>query len=183
MPIESIYFGGNNRLILKVRREGSHDDRVYLFDINQRKIVGGTMRSSNDGGNGSGSEGSPNDNATPAGTPEGISVQGGVKYVHWSPNMQYCALVGKHNMVLVDKNFHLVQSFHDSIRVKSGCWDVNNVFIYSTLSHVKYAMVNGDTGIIHSLPETVYLLAVQKGFLYYIDRDSVVHKQRLNTTE
>lgn len=32
---------------------------------------------------------------------------------------------------------------HETIRVKSCAWDDNGLFVYTTLSHIKYALVNG----------------------------------------
>ena len=34
-------------------------------------------------------------------------------------------------------------TIHENIRVKSGTWDENNVFIYTTTNHIKYAITNG----------------------------------------
>ena len=32
---------------------------------------------------------------------------------------------------------------HETVRIKSGAWDESGVFIYTTLSHIKYALLNG----------------------------------------
>ena len=94
------------------------------------------------------------------------------------------ALIAKHFLVLCDKNLEVMHTLHENIRIKSGAWDAQtNVFIYATLSHVKYLLLNGDSGIIHSLQQTIYIQAVQKQHLYYVDRDLEVHKMRLNCTE
>mmetsp|Transcript_23313 Transcript_23313/g.51496 ORF Transcript_23313/g.51496 Transcript_23313/m.51496 type:complete len:1215 (-) Transcript_23313:268-3912(-) len=112
-----------------------------------------------------------------------VSVPGGVRYVVWSQNMQYVALMSKHNILLAGKNLEYFHSFHEHIRVKSGVWDENGVFVYATLSHVKYCLTNGDGGVIHSLQNPIYISRVHKHQMYYIDRDQVVNKQRLNCTE
>ena len=57
------------------------------------------------------------------------------------------------------------------------------MFVYATLSHVKYCLLSGDSGIIHSLPDVVYIASVQKQCMYYLDRSVEIHKQRLNCTE
>lgn len=39
-----------------------------------------------------------------------------------------------------------------------GTWAFSSgAFVYSTLSHVKYLLLNGDRGIIHCLNEPVYI--------------------------
>lgn len=110
-------------------------------------------------------------------------VPGGVRYVIWSQNGQYVACMSKHNVLMAGKNLEYCHSFHENIRVKSGAWDENGVFVYSTLSHVKYCLPNGDNGIIHSLQSPIYIVRVHKQFMYYIDREQTVQKQRLNCTE
>mmetsp|Transcript_113163 Transcript_113163/g.359656 ORF Transcript_113163/g.359656 Transcript_113163/m.359656 type:complete len:1221 (+) Transcript_113163:191-3853(+) len=112
-----------------------------------------------------------------------VAIPGGVRYVSWSPNGQYVAFMSKHNVVLAGKNLEYHHSFHENIRIKSGCWDENGVFIYSTLSHVKYCLLNGDSGIIHSLQSPVYIVRVHKQFLHFIDREQTVNKMRLNSNE
>ena len=32
---------------------------------------------------------------------------------------------------------------HENVRVKSGAWDENGVFIYTTSNHIKYTLTNG----------------------------------------
>ncbi len=39
-----------------------------------------------------------------------------------------------------------------TVRLKGGCWDAAKpVFIYTTLNHVKYLLLNGDRGIVRGL--------------------------------
>eukprot|EP00933_Yihiella_yeosuensis_P037936 TRINITY_DN31926_c0_g1_i1.p1 TRINITY_DN31926_c0_g1~~TRINITY_DN31926_c0_g1_i1.p1 ORF type:complete len:1231 (+),score=309.08 TRINITY_DN31926_c0_g1_i1:52-3744(+) len=112
-----------------------------------------------------------------------VSVPGGVRYVTWSQNGAYVAFMSKHNVLLAGKNLEYYHSFHENIRVKSGAWDENGVFVYATLSHVKYCLPNGDSGIIHSLQNPIYIVRVHKQNLYYVDREQKVVKQRLNCSE
>ena len=39
---------------------------------------------------------------------------------------------------------------HETIRIKSGAWDGNDLFVFSTLNHIKYLLVTGDHGIIRT---------------------------------
>jgi len=93
------------------------------------------------------------------------------------------AFMSKYNILMTGKNLEYFHSLHENIRVKSGAWDEHGVFVYSTLSHVKYCLPNGDNGIIHSLQTPIYIIRVNKQFMHYIDRENVVQKQRLNCTE
>mmetsp|Transcript_20482 Transcript_20482/g.45185 ORF Transcript_20482/g.45185 Transcript_20482/m.45185 type:complete len:1235 (-) Transcript_20482:65-3769(-) len=112
-----------------------------------------------------------------------VAVPGGVRYVVWAPSGHYVAFMSKHNVLMAGKNLEYLHCFHENIRVKSGAWDENGVFIYTTLSHVKYCLPNGDSGIIHSLSQPLYIVRVHKQHMYYIDRENNINKQRLNCSE
>jgi coatomer protein complex subunit alpha (xenin) len=67
----------------------------------------------------------------------------GVKYVSWSADGQYAALLSKHNVMIVTKTLEQVSTLHETIRIKSATWDDAGVLLYSTLNHVKYSLLNG----------------------------------------
>lgn len=67
----------------------------------------------------------------------------GVKYVVWSSDNAYAALLSKHNVTIVKKNLEQVSTLHETIRIKSAAWDDSGVLLYSTLNHVKYTLLNG----------------------------------------
>jgi coatomer protein complex subunit alpha (xenin) len=67
----------------------------------------------------------------------------GVKYVVWSNDGLYAALLSKHNVTIVTKSLEQVSTLHETIRIKSATWDDAGVLLYSTLNHVKYSLLNG----------------------------------------
>lgn len=71
-----------------------------------------------------------------------LSVSG-VKYVVWSNDGLYVALLSKHNVTIATKSLEHVSTLHETIRIKSACWDDSGVLLYSTLNHVKYSLLNG----------------------------------------
>lgn len=71
-----------------------------------------------------------------------LSVSG-VKYVVWSNDGHYAALLSKHNVTIVTKSLEQVSTLHETIRIKSATWDDAGVLLYSTLNHVKYSLLNG----------------------------------------
>ena len=71
-----------------------------------------------------------------------LSVSG-VKYVIWSGDGLYAALLSKHNVTIVTKSLEQVSSLHETIRIKSAAWDDAGVLLYSTLNHIKYTLLNG----------------------------------------
>ncbi|XP_020096558.1 coatomer subunit alpha-3-like [Ananas comosus] len=94
-----------------------------------------------------------------------------VKYVVWSSDMESVALLSKHAIVITNKKLVHRCTLHETIRVKSGAWDENGVFIYTTLNHIKYCLPNGDSGIIKTLDVPIYLTRVSGNVIYCLDRD------------
>ena len=66
-----------------------------------------------------------------------------VKYVTWSPDMNSLTLLGKHTILIVNKQLEQQCIIHETIRIKSGIWTKDGIFMYSTLNHIKYALANG----------------------------------------
>ena len=67
----------------------------------------------------------------------------GVKYVSWSSDGLYAALLSKHNVTIVNKSIEQISTLHETIRIKSAAWDDAGVLLYSTLNHIKYTLLNG----------------------------------------
>ncbi|KAH8829364.1 coatomer subunit alpha-2 [Flagelloscypha sp. PMI_526] len=93
-----------------------------------------------------------------------------VKYVVWSVDSQWVALMSKHTITIATKNFSKNSQIHETIRIKSGAWDDSGVFIYSTLNHVKYCLSNGDHGVICTLDNPVYLTRIKGRTAHCLDR-------------
>lgn len=111
-----------------------------------------------------------------------ISVNN-VKYVSWSSNGQYLALLSKHTITIADKDLKLITSMHETIRIKSAAWDDTGVLLYSTLNHIKYTLLNGDNGIIKTLENTLYITKVQGNLIYCLNRQGQVETITIDPTE
>ncbi|KAB5533560.1 coatomer WD associated region-domain-containing protein [Coniochaeta sp. 2T2.1] len=107
----------------------------------------------------------------------------GVKYVVWSNDGLYAALLSKHNVTIVTKNLEQVSTLHETIRIKSATWDDAGVLLYSTLNHVKYTLLNGDNGIVRTLDQTVYLVRVKGRNVYCLDRAAKPKILQVDPTE
>lgn len=77
----------------------------------------------------------------------------------------------------------LVSQIHETIRIKSATWDDNGVLIYCTLNHIKYALPQGDNGIIRTLDQPIYLTRIKGKKLYALDRDGKVREIVIDPTE
>ncbi|OBT79472.1 coatomer protein complex, subunit alpha [Pseudogymnoascus sp. 05NY08] len=107
----------------------------------------------------------------------------GVKYVVWSNDGAYAALLSKHNVTIVTKTLEQVSTLHETIRIKSATWDDAGVLLYSTLNHIKYTLLNGDNGIVRTLDQTVYLVRVKARTVYCLDRNGRPKVLNIDPTE
>lgn len=107
----------------------------------------------------------------------------GVKYVVWSNDGLHAALLSKHNVTIVNKSLEQISTLHETIRIKSACWDDAGVLLYSTLNHIKYSLMNGDNGIVRTLEHTVYLVRVKGRTVYCLDRSAKPMTITIDPTE
>ncbi|PIN21684.1 Vesicle coat complex COPI, alpha subunit [Handroanthus impetiginosus] len=106
-----------------------------------------------------------------------------VRYVVWSQDMESVALLSKHSIVIADKKLVHRCTLHETIRVKSGAWDDNGVFIYTTLTHIKYCLPNGDSGIIKTLDVPVYVTKIYGNTIFCLERDGKNRPIIIDSTE
>ena len=152
--IDAIYDGGaSGRLSLRA------EDRAVLFEVQSRRVLGEIT------------------------APK-------MKHVHWSPDGSKVALVCKYGIVIADRQLEQLCSISDNVRIKSGAWDVSptggtksNLFLYTTLNHVKYCLPSGDTGTIRTLDQPLYAMRAMKDQLFCLDREARARVISIDTTE
>lgn len=106
-----------------------------------------------------------------------------VKYVVWSLDGSMVALLSKHTITLANKTLSSSSLIHETIRIKSAAWDDAGVLIYSTLNHIKYALPQGDSGIIKTLEQPVYLTRVRGKVVSALDRSAKPLNINIDPTE
>ncbi|RWS28728.1 coatomer subunit alpha-like protein [Leptotrombidium deliense] len=94
-----------------------------------------------------------------------------VKYVVWNNEMTHVALLSKHQIVICNRRMDTLCFINETTRVKSGIWDKSGVFIYTTSNHIKYALTNGDYGIIRTLDLPIYLFHISNTQVFCLDRE------------
>uniref|UniRef100_A0A336MCE9 Coatomer subunit alpha n=1 Tax=Culicoides sonorensis TaxID=179676 RepID=A0A336MCE9_CULSO len=105
------------------------------------------------------------------------------KYVVWSADMSHVALLAKHVLMICNRKLEILCSIHESTRVKSGAWDDSGVFIYTTSTHIKYAIVDGEYGIIRTLDLPIYITRVKGSQVFCLDRELKTRVLNIDTTE
>ena len=73
-----------------------------------------------------------------------------VKYVVWSSDMSLVAMLSKHAIVIANRKLGQAVTVHDH-QGQVRRVDDSGVFVYTMLNHIKYALPNGDSGIIRTL--------------------------------
>mmetsp|Transcript_1815 Transcript_1815/g.6642 ORF Transcript_1815/g.6642 Transcript_1815/m.6642 type:complete len:1252 (+) Transcript_1815:70-3825(+) len=106
-----------------------------------------------------------------------------IKYCVWSSDSSMVALLSKHAIVIANRKLQHACTVHETIRVKSGAWDDYGVFVYTTLNHIKYALPNGDSGIIRTLDVPVYINKVFGNTVFCLDRDGKNRQIQIDTSE
>ena len=152
--VDGIYDGGaSGRLILRA------DDRAILFEVQSRRVL--------------------NEVTAPK-----------MKNVIWSPDGSKCAILCKFGVIITDRQLEQLCCTTDTVRIKSGAWDnsatggtANEIFVYTTLHHVKYCLATGDTGTIRTLDNPIYAQMVMKDQLFCLDREARAKVVSIDTTE
>lgn len=152
--VDVLYDGGaSGRVLLRA------DDRAILFEVQSRRVLGEIT------------------------APK-------IKSVVWSPDGSKVAIVCKYGIVIADRQLEQLCSISDNVRIKSGAWDASptgdtasNLFVYTTLNHIKYCLPSGDTGTIRTLDAPVYAVRAIKDQLFCLDREARARIIAIDTTE
>ncbi|KAJ8876168.1 hypothetical protein PR048_024077 [Dryococelus australis] len=105
------------------------------------------------------------------------------RYVVWSSDMSHVALLAKHTVNICNRRLDSLCSIHENTRVKSGTWDDSGVFIYTTSNHIKYAISNGDHGIIRTLDLPIYVTRIKSNQVFCLDRECKPRILNIDPTE
>ncbi|XP_052228436.1 coatomer subunit alpha-like [Dreissena polymorpha] len=106
-----------------------------------------------------------------------------VKFVIWSGDMSHVALISKHVITICNRKLESLCSIHENIKVKSGSWEESGVFVYTTSNHIKYALNNGDHGIIRTLDLPIYITRIKGNNVFCLDREGRPRVMAIDPTE
>ena len=111
-------------------------------------------------------------------------VQAGkVKYIFWNADRSLVALMSKNGITICDKSLNVKCTVTEAVRVKSGQFDENNIFVYTTSNHINYCLDTGDHGMIMTLDNPMYVSKVHRSTMYCLDRDCSTRAIKLDMTE
>jgi len=151
---DGLFFGGQSgNVILK------SEDRVVLFDTQAQRVI--------------------------------TEVQArNVKFAFWNKDFSMIAFITKkqtnssNELKICNKQFEQLCIIRESVKLKSGAWDAHkSIFIYTTLNHIKYALANGDKGILRCIDTPIYVTKVVGNTLYCLDREGKSKTIEIDLTE
>ena len=108
-----------------------------------------------------------------------------VKYVQWSKTHKYVALVSKFLLYVCDSNLTELCMIAETAKIKSVQWDgtKSGVLIYTTSTHIKFLLPNGDNGIIRTLDVPIYMIQINDSSMSCLDRELKIKSISLDSTE
>ena len=92
------------------------------------------------------------------------------------------ALLSKHAIIIADGKLKNSTTIHETIRVKSAAWSDTGVLIYTTLNHIKYCLPHGDSGIVRTLENPVYVVSVVGDVIHALDREGKTATIKVRST-
>ena len=107
-----------------------------------------------------------------------------VKRVQWTPQFTHCVVITKTQIMIVDKNLKVINSQKESSKIKSGCFDELNSYVYSTSTHIKYMFLDGKTtGTFRSIDEPVYVAFFMKNSIFAVTRQGEMEIYTVDNTD
>lgn len=73
------------------------------------------------------------------------------------------AIMTKMGILITSQDLQKVTSIKEKFPVKSAFWESDRLLFYTTTNHLKYAFMNGETGVLQTLEQPLHLLLKQKG--------------------
>ena len=84
-----------------------------------------------------------------------------VRRVQWNAQFTHCVVITKTSISVLDRQLQVINQQKESSKIKAGCFDEQNSFVYSTSTHIKYMFLEGKTtGTFKSIDEPVYVAFV-----------------------
>ncbi|AFZ79038.1 coatomer subunit alpha, putative [Theileria equi strain WA] len=114
---------------------------------------------------------------------EATSPYGKLKLVIVSKSRQLIATVYRNFVIIYDRNLKRIAIVESYSKIKSAAWDENTSVIFSTSTQLHYLLVNGNTGIIQSVPNPIYLLRIANKIMYIMGRNHRCYRLKIQSND
>lgn len=106
------------------------------------------------------------------------------KRVYWNATFTHVVCVTKTQIMVLNKNLQVINSQKESSKIKSGCFDEQNSFVYSTSTHVKYMFLEGKTtGTFKSTYEPQYVSFFMNNTIFALNRQGEMEINTVDNTD
>ena len=113
----------------------------------------------------------------------GAASLSGIKRVVWSADNSMLAVMAANGVRILTKDLKQLGAVTEKRRVKDCIWDDRGALLYSTLSQIKYLLPSGESGVVRSLEEPVYLVCLRGSVLHVFTRENTLQKLEIDATE
>ena len=113
----------------------------------------------------------------------GSAVVSELKRCCWSQEGSWLAVVTKSGVMLLDETMKVLAEVAEKVRVKDALWEKSGVLLYNTMNQLKYLLPSGESGIVRSLEDPVYLACTRGTTLFAFSRENALVKLQIDPTE
>ena len=113
----------------------------------------------------------------------GSAVVSELKRCCWSQEGSRLAVVTKSGVMLLDETMKVLAEVAEKVRVKDALWEKSGALLYNTMNQLKYLLPSGESGIVRSLDEPVYLVAVSGRVVKAFTRKGELISFAIDSTE
>jgi len=108
-----------------------------------------------------------------------------VKFVVWASQSadSLVAIMTKDVLTIATSRLEVLCSVTERTKIKSGVFNEEGIFMYTTTSHIKYLLPNGDGGIVRTLKQPIYMTGAIGAKLYCLDRETKNRGITVDATE
>eukprot|EP00092_Neocalanus_flemingeri_P036104 GFUD01039308.1.p1 GENE.GFUD01039308.1~~GFUD01039308.1.p1 ORF type:complete len:712 (+),score=283.13 GFUD01039308.1:109-2136(+) len=107
-----------------------------------------------------------------------------VKHVAWFCDGTMLAMFSKHQLWLCDKNLKVLQKMKCRATIKSVCWCKDtSTLLYTTENQLLYLLPSGDSGVVSTIQEPLYLALVRESQAVCLTRQGKLKVLNINNTE
>lgn len=71
---------------------------------------------------------------------------------------EHVAICGKNILMITNHDFEVISTIREKFSIRSAFWERENLLFYTTKNHWKYALLNGETGVLKTLDKPLHLV-------------------------
>ena len=106
-----------------------------------------------------------------------------LKEIRWNKRKSYFAAVTKKAVLIYNRQLQIVSQAREDCQVVSVLWTDENFVLYNTHQHLKFLLLNGESGVIKSLDKVFFLLRKNKQQIFTLDFEEQLEELETDLTD